>query len=697
MTDATGLRPGVRWTGTGAVFTVYSRNADRVWLMLFDRLDSPLPDREIELDPAAHRRGDFWTIEVDGVWAGQGYLYRMDGRLGLFDPGQWLLDPYAKAVHSGRGWGERTGLEPGLWPRDGAAFPKGLLLAEDEYDWAGDRPPGIPLSETVIYEAHLRGFTAHPNSGAAYPGTYRSFGEKIPYLKDLGITAVEFLPLQEFNEMEFFLENGTRRNLRNFWGYSTQSYFAPMARYAADQEGSGPIVEFRDLVKGLHAAGIEVILDVVFNHTGEWDEKGPVFSFKGLDQITYYILKPDGSGYENFSGCGNTVKANHPAVQEFILDCLRYWVEEMHVDGFRFDLASVFARDVDGRVLERSPLIDRISSDPVLARVKLFAEAWDAAGLFQVGSFPHSRWSEWNGLFRDEVRRFWTGEPRLLGRMATRLAGSADLYERPGQSPQKSVNFVACHDGFTLADLVRYTVPHNNANGRGGLDGERHNHSANHGVEGPSDDPEIEALRLRQQKNYLATLFLSQGVPMLMAGDECGRTQRGNNNAYVQDNEISWMDWDLARINEDLRSFVRALIAFRRAHPGLRRPYFYRGRAGDGFGPDILWYGPDGGGPDWENGEALAFLIDGDRRSTGGAADDDDLFLIINGSSEVRAFCLPERPGRIWRTAWSTMEKEPRPEESERGAFLRVEGRSVTALLAPIPIDPTAEKKIVGD
>ena len=691
MTAPTDPRPGVRWTGTGAVFTVFSRHAERVWLMLFNSPSAARPDREIELDSAVHKQGDLWTIEVDGVRAGQGYLYRMDGRLGLFDPGQWLLDPYARAVHTGRGWGETSGLEAGRWPRSGAGFPKGLVLADEDYDWGDDRLPAVPLAETVIYEAHVRGYTVHPNSGVPRAGTYRGFAEKIPYLKDLGVTAVEFLPLQEFNEMEFFLQNGPRRDLRNLWGYSTQSYFAPMARYAADRTANGPIVELRDLVKGLHAAGIEVILDVVFNHTGELDEKGPVFSFKGLDQTVYYILKPDGTGYENYSGCGNTVKANHPAVQEFILDCLRYWVEAMHVDGFRFDLASVFARDVDGEVLERSPLIDRISVDPALARTKLFAEAWDAAGLFQVGSFPHSRWSEWNGLFRDEVRRFWAGEPHMLRRLALRLAGNSDLYERPGQTPQKSVNFVACHDGFTLADLVRYAVPRNDANGEGGRDGERYNHSANYGVEGPTNDPEIEVLRLRQQKNFLATLFLSQGVPMLMAGDEFGRTQRGNNNAYDQDNEISWVDWDLARRNDGLRAFVRELIVFRRAHPGLRRERFFRGRAENGLPPDIQWFGPDGRGPDWDHGAALAFFIDGDRRNTGGAADDDDMLLIINGAPAARTFRLPERPGRTWRTAWSTMETEPRMEASENGPSIRVEGRSVVALLAPIPLDRTPE------
>jgi isoamylase len=684
MNETAVPRPGVRWTGGGAVFTVYSRHAERCWLLLFNRLDAEIPDREIELDPFRDRVGDLWTVAVEDVRPGQGYLYRMDGCLGFFDPGQWLLDPYARAVHVDRAWGEWTGLEPGFWPRCGASFPKGVLLAEDDYDWHGDRPLHIPLSETIIYEAHLRGFTARPNSGVAQPGTYRGFAEKIPYLRDLGVTAVEFLPLQEFNEMEFFLQNGPRRALRNFWGYSTQSFFAPMSRYAADRTGSGPRDEFRDLVRALHAAGLEVILDVVFNHTGELDEKGPVFSFKGLDQRTYYILKPDGAGYADYTGCGNTVKANHPAVQDFIVDCLRHWVEDMHVDGFRFDLASVFARDDEGRILERSPLIDRISTDPALAGTKLFAEAWDAAGLFQVGSFPHSRWSEWNGLFRDDVRRFWAGEPHLLGRLATRLAGSSDLYDRPGQPPQKSVNFVTCHDGFTLADLVRYDAPHNDANGEGGRDGEKFNHSANHGVEGPTDDPEIEGLRLRQQKNLLATLFLAQGVPFLLGGDECGRTQRGNNNAYGQDNEISWLDWDLARAHEGLRSFVRDLMAFRKAHPGLSRTAFFRGQGGGDFGPDVLWFGPDGGAPDWADGDALACFIDGDRRNTGAAADDGDLFLVFNGAVEARTFRPPARSEHSWSVAWSTSSTRPFLEAGPGGPSLRVEGRSVTALVSAI-------------
>jgi isoamylase len=677
-----GLKPGVQWTGTGALFTIFSRHAERVWLMLFDSPGAEKPDRDIELDPAVHRRGDFWAIEVEGVRPGQAYLFRMDGTRGSFDPAQWLLDPYARAIHTGRGWGETAGLEAGTWPKSGPGFPKGVLLAAEAYDWGTDRSPSVSMAETVIYEAHLRGFTVHPHSGVVRPGTYRGFIEKIPHLRELGVTAVEFLPLQEFNEMEFFLQNGSRRALRDFWGYSPMAYFAPMSRYASDPAGAGPLNEFRDLVKALHAAGIEVFLDVVFNHTGEWDENGPVFSFKGLDQTVYYIMKADGTGYENYSGCGNTIKANHPVVQEFVLDVLRYWAVELHVDGFRFDLASVLARDRDGSILDRSPLIDRISEDPALLRVKLFAEAWDAAGLFQVGSFPHSRWSEWNGLYRDDVRRFWAGEPGRLGRLATRLAGSADLYNRDGQTPLKSVNFVTCHDGFTLADLVRYAVPHNEANGDQDKDGERNNHSANYGVEGPSDDPAIESLRLRQQKNILATLFLSRGVPMLLAGDEFGRTQRGNNNAYDQDNEISWVDWERAAENAGLTDFVRALIAFRRRCPALRRDGFYKGGMNaDGLPPDILWYGPDGCDPDWDKGAAVAFRLSGNSRHTGAATDGDDLFLIFNGALSAESFHLPGPGVESWQTAWSTSDLRPCPVSSGAGFSIRVEGRSVTALI----------------
>ncbi len=678
------LRPGVHLADGGALFTIFSREADRVWLMLFDRPDAGRPDREIVLTPEDHRMGDFWHVFVEGVKPGQLYLYRMAGGGGALDPGQWLLDPYALAVDADRRWGETRHLEPGRWPRSGAGFPKGVIV-DLRYNWGDDRRPGIPLNDTILYEAHLRGYTAHESSGVAAPGTYRGFEARIPYLKDLGVTAVEFLPIQEFNEMELYLENERRRALRNFWGYSTMAYSAPMSRYAAATGPGAAVREFRDLVRALHAAGIEVILDVVFNHTGEWDERGPVFAFKGIGRPVYYILTPDGRGYANFTGCGNTLSANHPVVQEMILDGLRHWTAEMHVDGFRFDLASALTRGPDGRVMDRPPVIERIAEDPLLRRVKLFAEAWDASGLYQVGRFPHVRWSEWNGLYRDDMRRFWLGHGGRLGPFATRLAGSSDLYARDGQTPLKSVNFITSHDGFTLADLVRYNQPHNEDNGEEGRDGERNNFSFNFGFEGPSADPEIEAVRRRMQKNLLATLLVSRGVPMLLAGDEFGRTQRGNNNGYCQDNAISWVDWSLREANAELHAFARELIRFRRRHTALRRGRFFTGQPLAGGPPDIEWLGPEGQPPDWERGRALGCVISGDRRHLGTERDEESILLLFNGGADPARFVLPPRDAGPWRLAWSSATPVV---DTGNPPAVTCESRSVAALTAPPPARP---------
>lgn len=674
------VRPGVHLTGDGALFTIFSRRATRAWLMIFEQPDDAAPAREIALEPVGHRIGDFWHIFVPDIRPGQAYAWRMDGPRPDFDPSQWLLDPYAEAVATPRRWGENRGLVPGRWPRDGAAFPKALIVA-DEYDWGDDRPPATPLADTILYEAHLRGFTAHPSSRVAAPGTWSGFRERIPHLVELGVTAVEFLPLHEFDEMEFLLENRRRRDLRNLWGYSPLAFLAANARYAADPRPGASRDEFRDLVRALHRAGIEVVLDVVFNHTAELDDAGPVYSFKGLDRSVYYLLDPGGR-LLNFSGCGNSLNANHPVVQELILDTLRHWAIEFHVDGFRFDLGSALTRGADGRPMERPPVIERIAEDPALRQVKLIAEAWDAGGLYQVGSFPHARWSEWNGIYRDEVRRFWGGTSGLLGRLATRIAGSSDLYERDGQTPLKSVNFVTCHDGFTLADLVRYSTPRNEANGEDGRDGERQNFSFNCGVEGPSDDPAVEALRLRQQKNLLATLLVSQGVPMLLAGDEFGRTQRGNNNAYAQDNDVSWVDWTLVERNAELLAFARLLIRFRREHRSLRRTAFLTGLARDGAPADIEWFGTDGNPPPWETGSAVAFRLSGDRRCFGGKTDEEDVLIAVNGGAHAVRFVLPAPPSAPWRLAWSTEPSAPKLEVSGP-AVLLAGPLSVTALVAP--------------
>ena len=672
-------RPGAHVCPGGTLFHIVSRKAKRVWLLLFDDRTDEHPFREIELNSIQNRQDAGWSVFVPNVGAGQLYAYRIDSQDGLLQPDQWLLDPYAVAVAGRQTWGDSKGLQPGHPPRSGALFPKGVV-GQDDFDWGKDRPPGTPLVNTVIYEAHLRGFTIHPSSGVSAPGTYAGFIERIPYLKDLGITAVEFLPVTEFDELEFLLENRTRRDLRNFWGYSPQAFFAPNARYASNSAPGRAVTEFKTLVRELHASGIEVILDVVFNHTAESDRDGPVWSFKGIDPEAYYLHSPDGRDLADFTGCGNTFNANHPISQDLILHCLRYWAVQMRVDGFRFDLASALTRGTDGRPMGHPPLLDRIAEDPLLRDLKLIAEPWDAGGLYQVGTFPHPRFSEWNGLFRDEVRRFWNGDPGLLGSFASRLCGSSDLYAPPGQTPQKSINFATCHDGFTLADLVSYKHRHNEANGENNRDGEAFSFSSNHGVEGTTGNSAIREARTRHMKNLLATVFLSQGVPLLLAGDEFGRTQRGNNNAYCQDSELSWVDWSLLEQNADLRQYVKELIAFRMAHPALRRIRFFSGSSIDpSVPPDVVWFGPEGQPPDWAQGSAVACRIDGSRGNTGGPKDGASLFLLFNAAQEPLRFFLPTETPFRWVVSWTTQKKplriskDPRPE-------LRVEGQSVSVL-----------------
>lgn len=666
----------------GVQFTIFSRNATRVWLMLFNAPDDATPAAEYELTPEKNRIGDVWHLHVEDAREGQYYLYRMEGETprdtaNFFDPNQWLLDPYALAVSGAPRWGDARGLTPGKPPKNGPLFPKAVIV-RNMFDWSEDHTPRTPLSKSIIYEAHVRGFTAHSSSGVNHPGTYRGLIEKIPYLRDLGVTAVELLPTQEFNEMEYYLENGNRRGLRNFWGYSTLAFFAPNQRYAHAGSHGQQVREFQEMVVALHKAGIEVILDVVFNHTAEGGDGGPTYSFRGIDNSIFYMMEPNRPHYKNFSGCGNTVNSNHPVVRKFIMDCLRYWVLHMHVDGFRFDLASVLTRGPDGKILPNPPIVEDIAEDPALRDTKIIAEAWDAAGTYQVGKFPNERWSEWNGMFRDEVRRFWKGEKEMLGKFATRIAGSSDLYNKLNQTPLKSINFVTCHDGFTLCDLVSYEGKRNEENGEDNRDGENHNFSANYGEEGPTDDPSILAVRKRQQKNLLATVFLSQGVPMIAAGDEFSRTQQGNNNAYCQDNEISWIDWSLLGEHTDLQSFVKKLVAFRKAHSCLRRTCFFAGKAPDATNADILWFGPDGAEPDWEKDASLACLINGQREFTGDADDDDSLLLLFNPGEEPVNFRVPPAPNKPWMLALTT-EEEP-PAWYRRKGVITLDGRSTTVL-----------------
>jgi isoamylase len=618
----------------GVNFSVYSRHASEMSLVLYVPGDRE-PVLELPLDARYNKTGDVWHVLVCGLDPGVEYGFRASGTEATgaipdrFDPRRVLIDPYSKSVAGLEKWGEATGVSGRL----------GRLrsrVIDDEFDWGHEHPLAVPLADSIIYELHVRGFTRHPSSGVAHPGSYLGLVEKIPYLKELGVTAVELMPVTEFEECDLPRTNLlTGEPLRNFWGYQPVSFFAPKASYAS---GSGPddaVREFKSMVKAFHEAGLEVILDIVFNHTGEGDERGATFCWRGLDDPTYYLLDPKTGKYLNYSGVGNTLNCNHPVVRYQILAALRYWVTEMHVDGFRFDLASILGRGRDGEVLPNPPLLEAIAADPVMAQVKLIAEAWDAAGLYQVGSFPSwGRWAEWNGKFRDELRRFVKSDAGLTRLLATRLSGSPDLYRVSDRAPWHSINFLTSHDGFTLADLVSYTEKHNWENGEGNTDGHPENLSWNCGEEGPSGRPEVNALRARQQRNFLALLFLSQGVPMLLAGDELGRTQRGNNNAYCQDNEISWLDWSLVSRSADLFRFTQRLIGFRKAHASLRRRSFFEDEAR----PAVAWHGAKPGKPDWTpESRSLAMQILP-------APNDETIYVIAHAHWEPKAFELPRLP-----------------------------------------------------
>jgi len=638
---------GAMATPEGVNFSLLCRHGTAVFLVLFPP-DGGTPLAEIALHPRQNRTGDHWHVLVGGLPPSFGYGWRIDGPSGpghCYDPAVVLIDPYATALTNGATWGKSPETSPKTTLRRSA-------FTRHAFHWREDAPPMTPLEDTIIYEVHVRGFTCHPSSLTAHPGTFAGLAEKIPYLKELGVTAVELLPIHEFDECECpFVNPLTGAKLRNFWGYNNIAFAAPKAAYAHSAVEHGQVNEFRDLVRAFHAAGIEVYLDVVFNHTGEGDYRGRTYSFRGLDNQLYYMIGPDGR-YLNFSGCGNTVNCNHPIVRQMILDCLRFWIAEMHIDGLRFDLASILGRDRLGRVLMEPPVVEMIAEDGILAETKLIAEPWDAGGLYQVGRFPFGgRWSEWNGQYRDQVRSFWRGDSGMVSNLATRLCGSSDLYQPTGRLPRHSVNFITCHDGFTLWDLVSYNQKHNEANGEGNRDGSNDNHSWNCGVEGPTDNPALLSLRRRQARNLLATLLLSQGVPMILAGDEMLRTQKGNNNAWCQDNDISWLDWGLLQRNADFFRFTRELIALRRRHPILRRRRFLQ----DG---DVAWHGTQPGKPDFSAAsKTLALILDG--RRTGREADR-DFYMAFNAGREPAVFTIPSAPQKGgWRRAIDTALSSP--------------------------------------
>ena len=561
-------------TDEGVNFAVYSKTAERVVLDLFDSPDSKQPTVSLELNPAVNKTGSVWHIFVKGLKAGSLYLYRVDGPYNppaghRFNFNKYLLDPYAKAFSKGsifRSYNlqrERglAGIENGKLS-DLSDFPKCVVVDDDDFDWQGDKPLNIPLDKSVIYETHLKGFTASKTSSVENPGTYKGFIQKIPYLKELGITAVEFLPIFEFDENENGnIDPKTGEKLKNFWGYSTIGFFAPKTTYSADLTPGSSVKEFKELVRELHKAGIEVILDVVYNHTAEGNDHGYTFSFRGFENSAYYLLVPhEKQYYTNFSGCGNTVNASHPVAANLIMDSLRYWVSEMHVDGFRFDLASALCRNQQGGMQGFPYLTNAISEDPILANTKIIAEPWDCGGGYQVGGFPGGRWSEWNDRYRTDIRRFVRGDEGVVTGAATRLAGSSDLYNHSDRLPSASINFITAHDGFTLNDLVCYNGKHNEENGENNRDGSDDNNSWNHGYEGATSNPKIEKLREKKIKNFILSLMVSQGVPMMTAGDEFRRTQGGNNNAYCQDNEISWLDWNDIKKNEEI--YIYHLLIF---------------------------------------------------------------------------------------------------------------------------------------
>jgi isoamylase len=672
---------GATWDGIGTNFSVFSEVAERVDLCLFDTAGHETRVEMREQSAFIHH------VYVPGVGPGQRYGFRVNGTWAptngkRCNASKLLLDPYGKAVTGSVQWGQsvypyRFGDENRISTSDSArAMPK-TVVVNPYFDWGNDRPPAIPWNDTVVYELHVKGFTQHhPGVPPNLRGTYAGLAvpEVVDWLLGLGVTAVELMPVHQFVHDHFLV----RRGLRNYWGYNSICYLAPHDEYAASGSRGEQVQEFKQMVKTLHTAGIEVILDVVYNHTAEGNRLGPMLSFKGIDNEAYYRLADDDRrAYVDYTGTGNTLNMRHPHVLQLIMDSLRYWVLEMHVDGFRFDLAAALARTLH-EVDRLSAFFDVIQQDPVISQVKLIAEPWDVGeGGYQVGNFP-PLWSEWNGRYRDTVRDYWRGQDQTLGEFAARLTGSSDLYEATGRRPSASINFVTCHDGFTLTDLVSYNEKHNETNGEQNRDGADDNRSWNCGVEGPSDDPDVLALRRRQRKNFIATLMLSQGVPMLLAGDEIGRSQQGNNNAYCQDNGVSWIDWD--DVDEDMLSFVCQLTHLRRTHAVFRRHRFFQGRPIHGTDVvDIAWFRPDGtlmNDDDWRvtfaktlgvflNGDALPWI---DAR--GHPVRSGSFFMIFNAHSEPIEFTLPsEEWGKQWAYALDTAradeELEPVPMKPE--------------------------------
>ena len=667
----------------GVNFSVFSQNAASMELLLFAEGNSTEPFQIIKMTDEGNKSFHFWHIFLVDAKPGLHYAYRVHGpeekKPGhRFTPEKVLIDPYA------------YGNSMDLWNRGAACLPgdnltqsmRSVVIDPLDYDWEGDRPLNRPMQDSVIYEMHVGGFTRAGNSHVTSPGTFRAVIEKIPYLQSLGVTAVELLPVFQFDDTEAHEFEGNKLN--NFWGYSTMAYFAPHPGYCESAGEAQHMTEFRDMVKALHKAGIEVILDVVFNHTDEGNHQGPTFSFRGFDNLNYYYLV-DGNQdyYYDYTGCGNTFNCNHPVGSKMIVECLRFWVEYMHVDGFRFDEGSVLSRGPGGAPMEFPPVLWQIELDDVLAETKVIAEAWDAAGLYQVGHFPGFRWAEWNGVYRDTLRKFVAGEAGIVGDLADRITGSPSLYQSNGHLPINSVNFITAHDGFTLNDLVSYNNKHNEANGEGNRDGVDDNMSWNCGAEGPTDDPAINALREQQIRNFATLLMLSQGVPMFVMGDEVRRTQGGNNNAWCQDNPIGWFDWTQTQTESGMLRFWSELIAFRKSHPAVHRARFFSGAMNERGMPDISWHGNKLNEPGWNDphARALAWTVAGSLAHS-------DIHVMVNMFWEPLTFEIPQIYERAWYTAVNTAMPSPQDINAPGNEVLvnshhvEVSGRSIVVLIS---------------
>ncbi|MEN7546760.1 glycogen debranching protein GlgX [Rapidithrix thailandica] len=673
---------GATVTPYGVNFCIFSKNCFEMELLLFDSAESTTPSRIIPLHPTKNKTFYYWHVFVPLINSGQIYAYRASGPWNpeegqRFNAKKVLLDPYSKAVVTPKSYSRKAAKHQ----EDNCAWAmKSVVVDTQTFDWQGDEPLHHPYGRSVIYELHVGGFTKHPNSGLSEQlrGTYLGLIEKIPYLKKLGITAVELLPVQQFDAQD------APPDLINYWGYSPVAFLAPHNGYCSSNDPLAPVNEFRTMVKALHKAGIEVILDVVFNHTAEGDTEGPTLSYRGLENLAYYTLDTPKSSYKDYSGCGNTLNANHSIVRRLIMDALRYWVSEMHIDGFRFDLASVLARDENGHPLENPPILWEIESDPVLAGTKIIAEAWDAGGLYQVGSFIGDKWSEWNGHYRDDIRCFVKGDPGYVLHLKNRIEGSHDIFSIHQRDPNRSINFITCHDGFTLNDLVSYNDKHNLKNNEDNRDGTNDNHSWNTGVEGPTENPQIEQLRSRQLKNFFTLLFFSQGTPMMLMGDEVRRTQYGNNNAYCHDNEINWFDWQAVPKNEGLLRFVKKLIRFNLEHEVFQEELFWS-EQGATHRPRITWHGIKANRPDWgHNSHSIAFMLDHEEFGK-------CLYVMINAYWKPLTFQLPNKPNNIsmnWRRIINT--SLPSPEDfvdwEEAESFTQnhfdVQGRTIVVLMA---------------